>query len=329
MWGWSLSSFFKLLKPPTPRRCASKRARCVLRGVLPHLTCFYRQNSPESTYSPLSRGVCSISLLVLLRFQGTRPICGVGSFSKLYSIHMIEADSIFLDVMKNEQTDSQFVSGSTLSYRYVTGALTYDDVDWYKVYLYSKEDNYLDLHVGSGMISVDLYNSSNFDVPIDCFQFQRYGKSSSNEVMVPSDGVYYLKVYHDETSTSSAYSFTIGNPKYKLGSYTHTYGPIKLAAQGTWEDTVDLTLDTSIPEKAKGYEIKIGGCSTTVSSKRYFYNEFYHQWVATKSTYSYSLPVTDASLLDQVWGAKLISRSSTSMILSPTMTIKYVAPELP
>lgn len=27
-------------------------------------------------------------------------------------------------IMKNEQTDSQFVSGSTLSYRYVTGALT-------------------------------------------------------------------------------------------------------------------------------------------------------------------------------------------------------------
>ena len=59
------------------------------------------------------------------------------------------------------------------------------------------------------------------------------------------------------------------------------------------------------------------------------YNEFYDQWVATKSTYSYSLPVTNSSLLDQVWGAKIVSTSSSSKTFSPTMTIRYVAPDLP
>lgn len=37
-------------------------------------------------------------------------------------------------VSRNAQTASQAVSGSTSVYRYVTGTLSYDDEDWYKVY---------------------------------------------------------------------------------------------------------------------------------------------------------------------------------------------------
>ena len=232
-------------------------------------------------------------------------------------------------VSRNAQTASQAVSGSTSVYRYVTGTLSYDDEDWYKVYLYSDDENYLDLNVGSGTIFVDLYNSSNFEVPMDVFQFQKYGDTGVYEVGVPSDGLYYLIVYHTTTSISAKYNFTIGNPKYTLGSYTHTFNSTTLAAKGTWEDTVDLTSVTSIPDRAIGYEISIGGCTSSVSSKRYFYNEFYDQWVATKSTYSYSLPVTDSSLLDQVWGARIVSTSSSSKTFSPTMAIRYVAPDLP
>lgn len=232
-------------------------------------------------------------------------------------------------ISKNAQTASQAVSGSTSVYRYVTGTLSYDDEDWYKVYLYSDDENYLDLNVGSGTIFVDLYNSSNFEVPMDSFQFQKYGDTGVYEVSVPSDGLYYLRVYHTITSISATYNFTIGNPKYTLGSYTHTFKSTTLAAKGTWQDKVDLTLITSIPDGAIGYKISIGGCTSSVSSKRYFYNEFYDQWVATKSTYSYSLPVTNSSLLDQVWGAKIVSTSSSSKTFSPTMTIRYVAPDLP
>ena len=176
---------------------------------------------------------------------------------------------------------------------------------------------------------MDLYNSSNFEVPMDSFQFQKYGDTGVYEVSVPSDGLYYLRVYHTITSISATYNFTIGNPKYTLGSYTHTFKSTTLAAKGTWQDKVDLTLITSIPDGAIGYKISIGGCTSSVSSKRYFYNEFYDQWVATKSTYSYSLPVTNSSLLDQVWGAKIVSTSSSSKTFSPTMTISYVAPDLP
>ena len=50
-----------------------------------------------------------------------------------------------------------------------------------------------------------------------------------------------------------------------------------MAAKGTWQDKVDLTLITSIPDGAIGYKISIGGCTSSVSSKRYFYNELYPQ----------------------------------------------------
>ena len=86
-------------------------------------------------------------------------------------------------ISKNAQTASQAVSGSTSVYRYVTGTLSYDDEDWYKVYLYSDDENYLDLNVGSGTIFVDLYNSSNFEVPMDSFQFQKYGDTGVYENM--------------------------------------------------------------------------------------------------------------------------------------------------
>lgn len=106
----------------------------------------------------------------------------------------------------------------------------------------------------------------------------------------------------------------------------------KFTAAMVMDDTADFDLyvyKLNETDGAIGYKISIGGCTSSVSSKRYFYNEFYDQWVATKSTYSYSLPVTNSSLLDQVWGAKIVSTSSSSKTFSPTMTIRYVAPDLP
>ncbi|MCH5248283.1 MAG: hypothetical protein J1E98_00045 [Lachnospiraceae bacterium] len=233
-------------------------------------------------------------------------------------------------ITRNAQTPAQYVSNQTSVYRYVTGTLSYDDEDWYKVYLYSDDENYLDLNVGSGTITVELYTSSNSVVPLTTFEFQKYGDTNVYSVPVPESGLYYLRVYHDTTSISSTYYFTIGNPQYTLGSYTHTFRSTTLAAKGTWDDTVDLSEISSIPENAIGYEISIGGCTSSVSSERYFYNKHYGHWVATKSTFSYSLPVSEtASSLDQEWGAKIVSTSSSSKTFSPTMTIRYVAPDLP
>lgn len=232
-------------------------------------------------------------------------------------------------ISRNAQTATQYVSGQSTVYRYVMGTLSYDDEDWYKVYLYSNSETYLDFNVGTGTIFVELYDSSNPNVPVDRYEFQKYGDTDVYEIPVVSDGLYYLRVYHSTIGISSTYNFTIGNPKYEFGNYTYKFKQTTLAAKSTWEDTEDLTRIAEIPDRAIGYEIVIGGCSISVSSERYFYNVSYDSWVATNITHSYKLPVTDASLLDQEWGAKIVSTSSSSHTFTPTMTIRYVAPKLP
>ncbi len=232
-------------------------------------------------------------------------------------------------ISRNAQTATQYVSAQSTVYRYVMGTLSYDDEDWYKVYLYSDNETYLDLNVGTGTIFVELYDSSNPNIPLDRFEFQKYGDTNVYEIPVPEDGLYYLRVYHTTVGFSSTYNFTIGNPKYSYGNYTYNFNPTTLAAKATWQDTVDLRAISEIPERAIGYEIVIGGCSSSVSSERYFCNESYKSWVATNITHLYKLPVTDASLLAQEWGAKIVSSSSSSHTFTPKMTIRYVAPKLP
>lgn len=233
-------------------------------------------------------------------------------------------------ISRNTQTPAQAASSRTSSnYRYVTGTLSNDDEDWYRVYLYSDENIYLDMGVGTGTIFVELYDSSDLNFPIEQYEFTSFGNDNVYEVWIPSDNNYYLKVYHTTTSLSSTYHFTIGNPQYSKGVYTHTFERITLNAKATWERTVDLTEVLDIPDEAIAYEISIGGCNSSVSSKRYFYNNSFDKWVATKTTYSYSLPVTEASVLDQEWGTKIVSTSSSRSTFTPTMTIRYVAPDLP
>ena len=75
-------------------------------------------------------------------------------------------------ISRNAQTAAQYVSNQSSVYRYVTGTLSNDDEDWYKVYLYSDDETYLDLNVGTGTIIVELYDSSNLFVPWIFFNFR-------------------------------------------------------------------------------------------------------------------------------------------------------------
>ncbi len=230
-------------------------------------------------------------------------------------------------IARNAQTPAQYVSNQTSVYRYVTGTLSNDDEDWYMVGLYTSNPVYLDLNPGAGTIYVDLYDSSNLDIPLDTYEFRKYGDTNVYEVPIPSDGTYYLRVYHTTTSISATYYFTIGNPQYTLGTYVHKFNPTTLASK--WEDSVNLRFRPDVPKGAIAYEITIGGCSSSVSSKRYFRNENSLGWTATKTTFSYSLPVADKSKLEQVWDAKMESTSTSSHSFTPTMTLRYVAPDVP
>lgn len=231
-------------------------------------------------------------------------------------------------ITKNSMTYAQKVSGSSTLYRYVTGTLSGDDEDWYKVYLYEDDDNYFTISGGTGYTYIDILNSNQ-----ETIQTFSYLNSSSSEnvfrVNVATDGLYYIRLYHTTTTINSSYHFTIGNPQYLLGSYTHEFGSATLPARGTWERYANLSTVSSIPNMAIGYKITVSGCTTSISSDRYFYNDFYGDWVATRTGYSYNLPVTESSILDQTWGVMYESSSTTNKTFTPQFTINYVYPDLP
>lgn len=230
---------------------------------------------------------------------------------------------------RNAQTPAQYVSNQTSVYRYVTGTLSNDDEDWYMVGLYTSNPVYLDLNPGAGTIYVDVYDASDFNNPLYSYEFRKYGDTNVYRVPISEDGTYYLRVYHTTTSISATYYFTIGNPQYTLGTYVHDFGRITLPAKDTWEDSIDLRVIPDVPKDSIAYEITIGGCTSSVSSSRYFKNENTLGWTATKTTFSYNLAVTDKSRMQQRWEARIVSTSRSSHSFSPTMTLRYVAPDIP
>lgn len=232
-------------------------------------------------------------------------------------------------ISRNVMTYAQRVSGNTNLYRYVRGTLSGDDEDWYKVYLDSADDTYFDISGGTGYIFIDIYNSSL--IKINTFTYLNNSTSTGHVFNVDAleSGTYYIRLYHENINVNSSYYFTIGTPEYKLGTYTYNFSSITLNAKAQWEQQVNLASVDSIPNQAIGYKITVSGCTTSVSSKRYFYNEFYDSWVATKSGYYYNLPVTESSNLDQTWGIKYISTSTKNNTFAPQFTIDYVYPVLP
>lgn len=259
-------------------------------------------------------------------------ICGETAYAATEYIDKEDNDSpeSAQFIFRNTQTAAQAASTSiSSSYRYVTGKLDKDDEDWYRISLDADDIDYLDMNVGTGTIFVELYRSTNLNDPIREYRFTSYGDLNVQEVRIVEDGTYYLRIYHTTTGISSTYNFTIGNPQYTKESYTHSFGRQVLEAKATWEDVVNPLDFEDIPEGAIAYEISIGGCSSSVSSKRYFCIEDSVHWTATKTTYSYSLPVTNDYRVDQQWSVRIVSTNSSRKTITPTVTIRYVAPVLP
>lgn len=232
-------------------------------------------------------------------------------------------------ISRNVMTYAQRVSGNNSLYRYVRGTLSGNDEDWYRVYLDSTADTYFDISGGSGYIYIDIYDSDYNKINTFTYLNNSYSTGHVFKVNASESGTYYIRLYHENIKVNSNYYFTIGNPEYKLGTYTHNFSSITLKAKAQWEQKVNLASVYSIPNQAIGYGITVSGCTTSVSSNRYFYNEFFDGWVATKAGYYYNLPVTESSNLDQTWGIKYISSSTKNNTFSPQFTIDYVYPVLP
>ena len=231
-------------------------------------------------------------------------------------------------ISSNVMTYAQRVAGNTSLYKSVRGQLTGSaDEDWYKVYLYQNRDNYFTITGGTGTMFIDILNES--EETIRSFTYSSLSNAENVfNLEILRDGLYYIRLYHI-VNVNSSYKFIVGNPEYYLDSYTHKFGSQTLPAKGEWENYVNLTNNNNIPVGAVGYEIVVAGCSSSVCSDRFFYNEFYKDWVATKTGYKYSLPVTESSKLAQVWGVRYESTKSSSKSFNPEFTIYYVYPDLP
>lgn len=228
---------------------------------------------------------------------------------------------------KNAQTYAQTVSGNNSTYRIVKGTLTgASDEDWYQIYLSCEKTVYLTLNAGNYTVNADIIDS-NMKI---CEQHCYSGLKSENvfKLSINTAGYYYVRIYHDQ-EVNASYDFTIGNPRYYLSSFTKKFGTQTLPAKGEWTALLELSNNNNIPKDAVGYKISVQGCTSSISSSRYFYNEFYKEWVQTRTGYTYNLPVTDSSRLDQNWKVKYVSAQARQKSFSPEVKIYYVYPELP
>lgn len=229
---------------------------------------------------------------------------------------------------RNTMAPASRVSGNTQAYRYVTGKLTgRGDEDWYRLVLSPSFVNYFTISNVTGTVYIDILNER--EEVINTFSYN--GTASAEHVFrveVEDYGDYYIRLYHDVDITSSYY-FTIGNPEYRLGTYTYSFGTQTLPAKGTWEDSINLERMPEIPAGAIGHRITVSGCSTAVCTKRYYNTTTNQRWAATNTTYMKDLPVVDDSRLAQEWGIRYISASKTNQTFTPQFKIDYVYPELP
>lgn len=235
-----------------------------------------------------------------------------------------EAQSLSLNLM----TYSNRVSGNYNAYKCAKGTLSGDDEDWYYIYLFSLDDVYLTISGGTGAMYFDIIDDKTKEV----VQTITYLNTSEHvyKMNMNRGQYYYIRVYHiGYTDINSDYEFSIGRPEYLLGSYTYKFKTATLPANGEWEDGVNLVQIGAVPKTAIGYKITILGCSSSISSDRYFTNDSSSGWTATKMGFYYNVPVIDESTLDQDWRIKYKSSSKKSVSFSPQFTMDYVYPRLP
>lgn len=259
------------------------------------------------------------------------------------NVIMAEAATTYKDAESNDSAaEAQFISRNAMTatnkvstsmgstYRYVQGTLSGDDEDWYRVNLYSNDENYFTITGGTGRMYIQILDSENNEIT-----FISYINSNTAEHVfkldIPENDMYYIRIYHSLLSTNSAYRFLVGEPEYALDSYTYDFGTQTLLKNKEWiSDIINLGEISDIPNKSIVYKVTLAGCTTSVSSKRCFKNEFYDSWVATRTGYTYNLsPTANAARANQEWQFKYVSSATANKTITPKVTLQYVYPKLP
>ncbi len=206
------------------------------------------------------------------------------------------------------------------------------DVDWYKVVLYSNQDNIWDFaftNTTSGSAKLEVYDSNEQLVGNNTFDYALNTTDRVFRVKVPTTAVYYLKISNISSESSIFYGFSIGSPIYLLSSYTENFPSITLNANNSWQSFIRLNNTTTIPRDAIAYEVVLSGGTMSSTSSREIRCNSNSTWQVTSMTpWSRSLPVTTTYNVRQAWEVRYNAKSKATTF-SPKITFNYVYPRMP
>ncbi len=236
-------------------------------------------------------------------------------------------------ITRNTQTAAQVAAGNTNGSSVVSGSLNRDeDVDWYKVTLYSNQDNFWDYAITnttSGNVRLEVYDSTGSLVGNNSFDYSPLTTERTFRVTVPTTSTYYLKISRTDTGSTLFYGFTIGGPLYFLSSFEVNFPRITLNANTSWTQQIVLNNNTAIPRGAIAYEAVLDGGTMSSTSSREIRCESNNAWQRTSMTpWRRSLPVTNTYSLRQTWEVRYNAWNSTTSF-SPRIIFYYVYPRMP
>lgn len=236
-------------------------------------------------------------------------------------------------ISRNAQTAAQIAGGDFSGKNGVSGCLSNNaDVDWYKVVLYSNQDNILDFAITnttSGSVRLEIYDSNEQLVGNNSFDYAPNTTDRVFRVIIPTTSTYYLKISNTSSDSSIFYGFTIGSPIYLLSSYVETFPSITLSANNFWQHEILFTNNNTIPQDAIVYNVVLDGGTMSSTSKREIRCGSNNTWqVKTMTPWTFALPVTPTYYVRQNWEVRYSAKSKTTTF-SPRVVFNYVYPRMP
>lgn len=236
-------------------------------------------------------------------------------------------------IKRNVRTPADAPAGGSSGTNFVYGNLNNaEDVDWYKVILYSDQDNIWDFtftNSDSGDAQLEVYDSNENLVGSNSFDYSLNISDRAFRVSVPTTAIYYLKVSNSSLNSSLNYGFIIGSPVYLMTSYTHNFSSITLTANSSWTGAINLLNISTIPKDAIAYKVALDGGTLASTTTRSIRSNSNSTWkVSSMTPWKISLPVTTTYMLRQSWEVRYNANKKTTSF-SPKVTFWYVYPRLP
>lgn len=229
-------------------------------------------------------------------------------------------------IRRDNKTIYQYATGDDTQAYIVNGYLdNQEDVDWYKLDLDAKKDNY---------IFYSHYNSSSNNSIVEFYDEQgniltnnRYyaiaGGGIKELVRTPYTGTYYVKISSSMWKEKLNYRMSIGEPICLGKSYSYKFGNITLGPSNpNWSGSVNLTRE-QLPSQAIVRSVSLMGVSPSAYKSMSFCNESISWKNITLN--GYDTDCTQQYRLKQVWQIRYTGGSRDRKV-TPEIKLYYTYP---